>query len=105
MAPGGGAGMRAAAISGIKAVMPMLYKGLQATEPGSKENQALLRALSALNPIFGKPDPVNTVPAAVQQIAQAAKGNAGPLAGAPPPGLAPAAPPETPPQIPSPQAM
>jgi hypothetical protein len=85
MSPGGGAGNKAAAVQSVKAVMPMLLKASMAFEAGSKEQQALLRAMSSLNPIFGKAEGANMVPAGLAQMAMAAKG--GPMSSAPPPGL------------------
>jgi hypothetical protein len=67
--------------------MPVLYKTLTAFAPGSKENKAVLSAIQALNPIFAESGGSNMVPAAIQQMAQAAKAG-GPLASAPAPGLA-----------------
>lgn len=87
MSPGGGAGNKAAAVQQIKAVMPALLIGAMAFEGGSKEQQAILRAVSALNPIFGKAEGSNMVPAGLATMAQAAK--QGPLSAAPPPGLSP----------------
>jgi hypothetical protein len=87
MSPGGGAGNKAAAVQQIKAVMPALLIGAMAFEGGSKEQQAILRAVSALNPIFGKAEGANMVPAGLATMAQAAK--QGPLSAAPPPGLSP----------------
>lgn len=91
-APGGGAGNTAAAVAMLKAIMPALYKVLMAFPPGSKENNAVMRALTALGPVFGKAEEQNMVPSAIAQLAQAAKG--GPLAAAPPPGISPSKPPE-----------
>lgn len=87
LSPGGGDGNKAAAVATIKGIMPALYKGMMAFEPGSKENQAILRALSALSPIFGKAEAANLVPAAMRQLAQAGPQPGG-LASAPPPGIA-----------------
>jgi len=86
LSPGGGAGNKAAAVQSVKAVMPMLLKASMAFEAGSKEQQALLRAMSSLNPIFGKAEGANMVPAGLAQMAMANK--QGPLSAAPPPGLA-----------------
>jgi len=85
MSPGGGAGNKAAAVQSVKAVMPMLLKASMAFEAGSKEQQALLRAMSSLNPIFGKAEQANMVPAGLAQMAMANK--QGPLSAAPPPGI------------------
>ena len=85
LSPGGGAGNKAAAIQSIKAVMPTLLRGSMAFEAGSKEQQAVLRAVSSLNPIFGKAEGENMVPAGLATMAMNAK--QGPLSAAPPPGL------------------
>lgn len=90
-APGGGAGHQAAAVAMLKAVVPILYKLLSAFPFGSKENSAVQRALTALSPIAGKTEEESLVPAAVQQMALAARG--GPLKNAPPVGISSAAPP------------
>jgi hypothetical protein len=71
----------------VKAALEPLLLASMAFEPGSKEQQALIRAVSALNPVFGKTAPGGMVPSALQSMAQA---NAkGPAAAAPPPGIAP----------------
>jgi len=85
MSPGAGAGNKAAAVQSVKAVMPVLLKASMAFEAGSKEQQALLRAMSSLNPIFGKAEGANMVPAGLAQMAMSAK--QGPMSSAPPPGL------------------
>jgi len=87
MSPGGGAGNRAAATQQIKAVMPALLMSAMAFESGSKEQQAILRAISSLNPIFGKAEGQNMVPAGIQAMAQASKAG-GPPTTSPPPGAA-----------------
>lgn len=85
MSPGSGDGNKAAAVQSVKAVMPMLLKASMAFEAGSKEQQALLRAMSSLNPIFGKAEGANMVPAGLAQLAMANK--QGPMSAAPPPGI------------------
>jgi hypothetical protein len=85
LSPGGGAGNKAAATQQVKAVIPALLIASMAFEAGSKEQQALLRAISSLNPIFGKAEGSNMVPAGLATMAQATK--QGPLSAAPPPGL------------------
>lgn len=85
LSPGGGAGNKAAAIQSVKAVMPAILMASMAFESGSKEQQALLRAIQSLNPIFGKAEGANMVPAGLATLAQANK--QGPLSAAPPPGL------------------
>ena len=95
VSPGGGAGNKAAAMANIKAVMRTLQQTMQAFEPGSKEFQGLMRALSALNPLFGQATGADLGPAAIRQMA-ATQNPGGPLAGAPPPGIASAPPPPPP---------
>lgn len=86
LSPGGGAGNQAAAVQSIKAVLPAILKASMAFPAGSKEQQAILRAVQALNPIFGKAEGSNMVPAGLAAMAMQAK--QGPLSAAPPPGLA-----------------
>lgn len=86
LSPGGGGGNKAAAVQQIKVVLPVLLKAAMAFESGGKEQQAILRAVSALNPVFGKAEGTNMVPAGLATMAQAQK--QGPLSAAPPPGLA-----------------
>lgn len=85
LSPGGGEGNKAAAVQSIKALMPGILKASMAFEAGSKEQQAILRAVAALNPIFGKAEGANMVPAGLAAMAMQAK--QGPLSAAPPPGL------------------
>lgn len=87
LSPGAGAGNKAAATQQVKAVIPALLVASMAFDPGSKEQQALLRAISSLNPIFGKAEGANMVPAGLATMAQAAA--KGPLSAAPPPGIRP----------------
>lgn len=87
LSPGGGAGNKAAAVQIVKALLPGLLHASMAFEAGSKEQQALIRAVSALNPIFGKAEGANMVPAGLATLAQNAR--KGPLSAAPPPGLIP----------------
>jgi hypothetical protein len=87
MSPGAGAGNKAAAMQQVKAVIPALLIASMAFESGGKEQQALLRAISSLNPIFGKAEGQNMVPAGLATMAQANK--QGPLSAAPPPGISP----------------
>ncbi len=96
VSPGGGAGNKASAMANIKAVMRGLQVSMQAFEPGSKEFQGLMRALSSLNPLFGKPSESDLGPAAIRQMA-ATQHPGGPLAGGPPPGVMSAPPPMPPP--------
>jgi hypothetical protein len=85
LSPGAGTGNKAMATQQVKAVIPALLTASMAFEAGSKEQQALLRAISSLNPIFGKAEGQNMVPAGLASMAMAAK--QGPLNAAPPPGL------------------
>jgi hypothetical protein len=86
LSPGGGAGNRAAAMQQVKTLMPGLLHASLAFDSGSKEQQAILRAISALNPLFGKAEATNMVPAGLASLARA---NAqGPMSAAPPPGVA-----------------
>lgn len=87
LSPGGGAGNKAAAVQQIKVVLPALLLASMAFEAGSKEQQAVLRAVSALNPVFGKAEGTNMVPAGLATMAQASA--KGPMSAAPPPGLSP----------------
>jgi len=89
--PGAGAGNEAATDALVAGVMQTLYKALQAYPLGSKKNQAVLNAIRALSANFSKQEGQQLVPAAIQQLAMNAK-PAGPLAGAKPPGIMPAAP-------------
>lgn len=84
VSPGAGAGASAAATAKVKAIMPILHQALSAFEVGSKEYMAVSSATQKLAGVFAKPNASNLVPAAVQQIASAAKvGGAGPNAVAP----------------------
>jgi hypothetical protein len=85
LSPGGGEGNQAAAVQSIKAVMPAILKASMAFPAGSKEQQAILSAVRALNPIFGKAEGQNMVPAGLAAMAMQAK--QGPMSAAPPPGL------------------
>lgn len=76
VAPGGGAGQAAAAAAAVKAIMPVLHKALAAFEVGSKEYMAVSAATQKLAGTFAKPSGSNLVPAAIQQIAGAAKSGA-----------------------------
>lgn len=87
LSPGAGAGNKAAAVQTIKALMPGLLKAAMAFEGGSKEQQAILRAVSSLNPVFGKAEGANMVPAGLAALAMEAK--KGQPTAAPPPGLKP----------------
>lgn len=75
-APGGGAGNQAASIAMLKSIVPTMHKLMMAFPFGSTEYSAVSRALTALAPIAGKTEEDSLVPAAVQQMAMAAKGGA-----------------------------
>jgi len=90
VAPGAGAGNEAAARAQLKAVYPMMVKVMMAFPVGSKEHNYMQDVTKKLSTIVGKTDEDSLVPAAIQQMALAAKGN--PLKNAPPVGLSPAAP-------------
>jgi hypothetical protein len=92
LSPGDGAGNEAAADATLKGIMPVMHKALQSYPVGSKKYGAVLNALRALTANFGKEDQASMVPAAIQQMAQAAKGGGALSAGAPSPGLSPAPP-------------
>ncbi len=96
LSPGGGAGNRAAAVQQVKAVLPALLHASMAFDAGSKEQQALIRAVQSLNPIFGKAEGAQMVPAGLQAMAMAQKGGGG-MSAAPPPGVSPSG--STPPDM------
>ena len=94
LSPGGGAGNQAAAMASLKAMVPLVHKVLLALPVGSKEYKTVHRIIGDLNQLFtGANDATSQglVPAAIQQMAVAAKGGANPRP--PAPGLAPALPP------------
>ena len=87
LSTGGGAGNRAAAMQSVKGLIPGLLKASMSFDSGSKEQQALLRAISALNPIFaGRGDVESMVPAGLAALAQ--QRGMGAATAAPPPGAA-----------------
>lgn len=92
VSPGANAGGKANATAKVKAVAQTLLSEAMNFEPGSREFNALMSAIKALNPVFGKPGEQDVVPAARRQIAMAPKP---PLAGSPPAGMA-GAPPRPP---------
>src|SRR6516164_11808577 len=87
VSPGGGAGNLASAISQIKTVHTALTKHLNAFPAGSKEQQAVFRALQALNTVIKDAPPENSK-AAVQSMLHGGASAGGPLAGTPPGGVA-----------------
>lgn len=91
LSPGGGGGNMAAAVAQVKAVMGPLHQALAAFPVGTKEYKAVLRMLNAAGPVFGQAQEGNLVPAAITQMANAAKTGGSPLASVAP-GLKPALP-------------
>ena len=94
-APGAGAGNEAATDAMVAGVMQTLYKALQAYPLGSKKNGAVLNAIRALSANFATEKDNQLVPAAIRKMGLAAKPQ-GPIANAPMPPLAVAAPPGMP---------
>jgi hypothetical protein len=92
--------MRADAMTKIRVASATLLMAANAFDAGSKEQQALLRAVSSLNPMFGKAEGASMVPAGIAAMAQASK--QGPPMAAPPPGAAGPGgpPPPMPPEMP-----
>ena len=86
MSPGGGAGARANSMNQIRAANDTLLLAVASFDQGSKEQQAILRAITALNTISSRATGANMVPAALAAMAQAS--SRGPLTTAPPPGMA-----------------
>lgn len=85
-APGGGAGNIAAATSLISKAYDVLKSTLNAFPNGSKEGQAVMRAMSSLHPLFGTAKAAETGTAAGRQfINMGAPPSA--LAGTPSPGI------------------
>jgi len=94
MSPGNSAGAGAAAMSQIKALMNPLHQILGALPVGSKEYKSVLKALNALQPVFGAPEEGNTSMAAIQNMAKGAQQGQSPIATTAP-GLKPNIPPPT----------
>jgi hypothetical protein len=92
MSPGAGAGNEAMADATIKALLPGLHKVLTSYTVGSPKYKAVLNALRALTANFGDAQENSMVPAAIQQLAQTAKGG-GKFGAAPPMPLQAATPP------------
>lgn len=83
--PGPGAGNEAAADAMLKAIIPAMHKALSAYPVGSKKYAAVLNAIRALTANFGKENQQPMVPAAILQMAQAAKAGSPMATSAPPP--------------------
>ena len=92
VSPGSGAGNLANAVSKIKVVHTSLTEQLSAFPAGSKEQQAVFRALQALNTVIKDAPPENSKAAVANMLKPASAG--GPLAGSPPGGVA--SPPQSP---------
>ena len=99
MSPGAGGGAKAAAVAQIKAAMRNIQIAALSFDPGSREFNGAMGALTKLNPIFGKAGDTDLDPAARARMAQPPPS---PLAGMAPAGMAaggggpPSAPPPTP---------
>ena len=101
LSPGGGAGLKAAAIEQIRSCMRNIQVAGLSFDPGSKEFNGVMGALRTLNSIFGKTSDTDLDPAARARMAQpppsplagmAPSGMAGGAGGAPPappPGMGP----------------
>jgi hypothetical protein len=87
--PGAGNGNEAAAIAQLKAIFPVLYKVLSALKVGSEAWTSVQEMIRAGGKVVGKTEEDSIVPAAIQQMATAARGGA--MRNAPPVALAPAA--------------
>lgn len=90
LSPGAGAGMHAAHIEKIKQAMRIIQMAALNLDPGTREFNAAMGALTKLNPIFGKPSDTDLGPSARAQLAQPPPG---PLAGMAPTAMAGGAPP------------
>jgi hypothetical protein len=87
VAPGRGAGNEAAAKGRVSRAFDILKTVFMSFPNGSKEQQAVMRALSALNPLFGGQGAAETSKAANAQMAQMGPQPNPALAGTPSPGL------------------
>ena len=94
--------MRASAMNEVRTANDVLLHALNSFDQGSKEMQAILRAITALNTIGGKATGANMVPAGIAAMAQAS--NRGPPTTAPPPGVAGGGAPPGMPGMPLPEA-
>lgn len=83
--PGAGAGAKAAATAKIKEAMRTIQLAALNFDPGSREFNGAMGALTKLNPIFGKAQDTDLGPAARAQMAQPPPS---PLAGMAPTGMA-----------------
>jgi hypothetical protein len=103
LAPGAGAGNEAAADAQVKTAIETLHQALLKYPIASKKYNGLINAVRALTANFGKESDAALQPAAVKQMAEAAKVGAPMGGGAPPPGMTPR-PPIAPPMM-APMAM
>jgi hypothetical protein len=87
VAPGRGAGNQAAATGRVSRAFDILKSVFMSFPNGSKESQAVMRAMSALNPLFGTGAAAETGQAANAQMAQMGTQPNPALAGTPTPGL------------------
>lgn len=85
VSPGQGAGLKAAAVAQIKAAMRNIQIAALSFDPGSREFNGAMGALTKLNPIFGKASDTDLDPAARARMAQPPPS---PLAGMAPAGMA-----------------
>jgi hypothetical protein len=97
VAPGRGAGNQAMASGRVARAFEILKSVFMSFQPGSKESQALMRAMTALNPLFGGQGAAESAQAANRQMSQMGTQPNPALAGAPSPGpmLAPMPPGQT----------
>ena len=95
LSPGGGAGNEEKAKASISKAMDILKMALIAFPAQSKEFQVISRSINSLNPLFGSGKSVELASAGGKQLMEGP--SPGPLAGAPPPGIA-----SAPPQMPVP---
>jgi hypothetical protein len=87
MAPGDGAGNKAAALQAAKQAHTMLVPAMMAFPVGSPEYKEVERAVSSLATLVGKAE--KTLPGAAGLVATAQAAKKGPLSASPPPGIAP----------------
>jgi hypothetical protein len=89
VSPGAGAGAQTAATAQIRSCMQNIQVAALSFQPGTREFNGVMRALNALNSVFGKTGESDLDPAARARMAQPAPS---PLAGMAPPGMAGAGP-------------
>ena len=84
IAPGGGGGQTTQVRALIKSLMDPLHKALGSVPVESREYKALLRAINALQPVFGSAGEGNLQAAGAQQLLKAATAGQTPMAGVAP---------------------